>query len=80
MENSKDFAFLQLKTLWPIMPDIQNIINAFKEIIVIENNGTNQLITLLKSQFNFNPTTIINKNNGRPFFPEEVIDLLTKKK
>ncbi|MDD2482791.1 MAG: 2-oxoacid:acceptor oxidoreductase subunit alpha [Candidatus Shapirobacteria bacterium] len=79
MDNKEDFAFLQLKTLWPINPEIKNIIDAFKETIVIENNGTNQLITLLKSQFDFHPTKIINKNNGRPFFPEEIIDLLTKK-
>jgi 2-oxoglutarate ferredoxin oxidoreductase subunit alpha len=76
MDNKENFAFLQLKTLWPINPEIQTIINAFKEIIVIENNGTNQLITLLKSQFDFNPTRTINKNNGRPFFPEEIINLL----
>ncbi|HPT65682.1 MAG TPA: 2-oxoacid:acceptor oxidoreductase subunit alpha [Candidatus Woesebacteria bacterium] len=79
MGNKEDFAFLQIKTLWPINPEIKNIIDAFKETIVIENNGTNQLVTLLKSQFNFNPTKIINKNNARPFFPEEIIDLLTKK-
>ena len=76
MDNKEDFAFLQIKTLWPINPEIKTIINAFKEIIVIENNGTSQLVTLLKSQFEFNPTKIINKNNGRPFFPEEIIKLL----
>lgn len=76
IKNKEDFAFLQLKTLWPINPDLKKIINAFQKTIVIENNGTNQLITLLKSQFEFNPTTIINKNNGRPFFPEEIIKFL----
>ena len=76
MDNKRDFAFLQLKTLWPINPEIKTIINAFKEVIVIENNGTSQLVTLLRSQFEFNPSKIINKNNGRPFFPEEIIGLL----
>lgn len=76
LENKEDFAFLQLLTLWPINPDLQNIINAFKTIIVIENNETSQLTTILKSQFNFNPTKIITKNNGRPFFPEEIKKLL----
>jgi len=76
MKNKEDFAFLQIKTLWPINSEIKTIINAFRETIVIENNGTNQLVTLLKSQFDFNPTKIINKNNGRPFFPEEIINLL----
>jgi len=76
LPNKSDYAFLQIKTVWPINPDIKNIINAFKETIVIENNGTNQLITVLKSQFDFNPTKIINKNDGRPFFPEEIIKIL----
>ena len=79
LKNKEDFAFLQLLTLWPINPEIKNIINSFKEIIVIENNGTNQLVALLKSQFDFNPTKIISKNNGRPFFPEEIIKLLKRK-
>jgi 2-oxoglutarate/2-oxoacid ferredoxin oxidoreductase subunit alpha len=76
LPNKTDFAFLQLKTLWPINPDIQNIIVPFTEIIVIENNGTSQMTTLLKSQFNFNPTKIYTKNDGRPFFPEEIIKIL----
>ena len=79
IKNREDYAFLQLKTLWPINPDLQKLINNFKEIIVIENNGTNQLVTLLKSQFDFNPTEIINKNDGRPFFTEEIIKILEKK-
>jgi len=78
LPNKSDYAFLQIKTLWPINPDLKNIINAFKETIVIENNGTSQLITVLKSQFDFNPTKIINKNDGRPFFPEEIIKILKK--
>lgn len=78
LPKSSEFAFLQIKTLWPINPDIKNIINGFKETIVIENNGTNQLVTLLKSQFDFNPSKIINKNNGRPFFPQDIIKILEK--
>jgi 2-oxoglutarate/2-oxoacid ferredoxin oxidoreductase subunit alpha len=79
LPNKIDFAFLQLKTLWPINPDIQNIIAPFKEIIVIENNGTSQMTTLLKSKFNFNPTNVYTKNDGRPFFPEEIIKFLKNK-
>ena len=79
IKNKEDYAFLQIKTLWPVNPDLQKLISPFKEIIVIENNGTNQLVSLLKSQFDFNPTSIINKNDGRPFFVEEIIKLLEKK-
>lgn len=76
MKNPEDYAFLQFKTLWPINPDIQFIINAFKDITIVENNHTAQLATLLKSQFNFNPTSVITKFDGRPFFPEELYEKL----
>lgn len=78
LKNSSDYAFLQIKTVWPINPDLQKIIDGFKETIVIENNGTSQLVSLLKSQFDFNPTQIHLKNDGRPFFPEEIINFLDK--
>ena len=80
LPNESDFAFLQIRTLWPINPDLKKIIDAFKKTIVIENNGTNQLVTLLKSQFDFNPTEVISKNDGRPFFPEEIVTILNSKK
>ena len=78
LPNKSDFAFLQIRTLWPINPDLKNIINGFKKVMVIENNGTNQLVTLLKSQFDFNPAEVISKNDGRPFFPEDIIKIINK--
>lgn len=73
LKNLPNYAFLQVRTLWPINPKIKNIIKKYKNITVIENNQTGQLTTLLKSQFNFNPTRQILKFNGRPFYPEEII-------
>jgi 2-oxoglutarate ferredoxin oxidoreductase subunit alpha len=78
IENKEEFAFLHIKTLWPIDPDLKHLMDGFKEIIVVENNGTSQLTTLLKSQFDFNPSRIITKNNGRPFFPQDLIKELNK--
>lgn len=76
IKNSSDYAFLQIKTLWPINPDIKKIIDGFKEVIVFENNGLAQMVTVLKSQFDFNPQKIYLKYDGRPFFPEEIIKYL----
>jgi len=78
-KNKSKFAFLQLKTLWPINPNLKKIIDGFAKVFVIENNGTSQMTTLLKSQFDFNPDRIFTKNDGRPFFPEEIIKILSKK-
>ncbi len=76
VKNSSDYAFLQLKTIWPINPDIKKIIDGFKQVIVFENNGLGQMVTVLKSQFDFNPKHIYLKYDGRPFFPEEIIKFL----
>lgn len=72
MKNKEDYAFLQIRGLWPIDPRIGQIINAFKERILIENNATAQLGTLLKSQMAVDFEKVILKYDGRPFFPEEI--------
>jgi 2-oxoglutarate/2-oxoacid ferredoxin oxidoreductase subunit alpha len=79
MKNKDDYMFLQIRTLWPINPDLRILIEKFKEIIVIENNQTSQVAQILKSQFNFNPTKTILKYDGRPFFPEEIVKKLSNK-
>jgi 2-oxoglutarate/2-oxoacid ferredoxin oxidoreductase subunit alpha len=74
IENNQDYAFLQVVSMWPLNSELESIIKNYQEIIVIENNATSQLTTLLKSQFDFTPTKIILKYDGRPFFPEELIE------
>lgn len=76
MDNKEDFAFLQIKGMWPLDPKIGQIIGAFKEKILIENNATAQLETLLKSQMTVEFTKKLLKYDGRPFFPEEIKEAL----
>jgi len=76
MGNKEDFAFLQIKGMWPFDPKIGQIINAFKEKILVENNATAQLESLLKSQMTVEFTKRILKYDGRPFFPEEIKEAL----
>ena len=73
------FDYLQLTTLWPIDAEIKTTLSKYKKIFIIENNATAQLVTLLKSQFDFNPTKIILKSDGRPFFPEQLVKELNQK-
>lgn len=76
MPNKENFAFLQIRGMWPIDPRIGQIISAFSERILIENNSTGQLETLLKSQMTVDFTKKILKYDGRPFFPEEIKEAL----
>ncbi|MFA6007767.1 MAG: 2-oxoacid:acceptor oxidoreductase family protein [Candidatus Shapirobacteria bacterium] len=76
MPNKEEFAFLQIRGMWPIDPKIGQIISAFSERILIENNAMAQLETLLKSQMTIDFTKRILKYDGRPFFPEEIKEAL----
>ncbi|HBP51416.1 MAG: Pyruvate flavodoxin/ferredoxin oxidoreductase domain protein [Candidatus Shapirobacteria bacterium GW2011_GWE1_38_10] len=76
MKNREDFAFLQIRGMWPIDPKVSQIINAFSEKILVENNATGQLEALLKSQMTVEFTKRILKYDGRPFFPEELKEAL----
>jgi len=74
--NDKNLGFLQIRTVWPIHPEVKKIISQAKKTIIIESNQTGQLATLLKTQFNFEPTKKLLKFDGRPFFPEEIHEQL----
>lgn len=76
LKDLPNYALLQIRTLWPVNPNLSKIIKKYKNITVIENNQTGQLTTLLKSQFNFHPSHQILKFDGRPFYPEELTKLL----
>ena len=76
MKNKEDYAFLQIRGMWPINPKIGQIIGAFKERILIENNADAQLESLLRSQMTVEFTKRILKYDGRPFFPEELKEAL----
>jgi 2-oxoglutarate ferredoxin oxidoreductase subunit alpha len=74
--DNPDIMHLHFTTVWPINPETFKLFNKFKKIIVVENNSNAQFVSLLKSQFDFNPTQVILKSDGRPFFPEELIKTL----
>lgn len=76
LKGRSDYAYLQVKTLWPIDKEIGKIINGFETKILIENNATGQLGQLLKSQMNITFDKTILKYNGRPFFPDELKEAL----
>jgi 2-oxoglutarate ferredoxin oxidoreductase subunit alpha len=74
MLNNPDIANLHFSTLWPLDPQLELLFKPFKNIIVVENNAQNQFTQLLKTQFDFHPAKTVLKFNGRPFFPEELVE------
>lgn len=76
LKNLDDYAFLQIKSLWPLSLKLPEMIAKYKHITVVENDAFGQLTSLLKSQFDFHPDRTILKFDGRPFFTEELINKL----
>lgn len=72
LRGNSEYAYLQIKTVWPIEAEIGKIINGFETKILIENNATGQLGQLLKSQMNIEFDKTILKYDGRPFFSAEL--------
>jgi len=72
LRDIDEYAYLQVKTVWPIDKEIEKIINGFETKILIENNATGQLGQLLKSQMSITFDKTILKYDGRPFFPNEL--------
>lgn len=74
-EAIKDFnevAFLCVKQLYPLHPDVKSLIKDADELIIVENNATAQLAKLIKASVNCEFKHEILKYDGRPFSLEEL--------
>lgn len=72
---------LHFEDMWPIpvdkvTPELQRI----RRGIVIEQNFTSQLARLLRMMTGYQPAACLNKYDGRPFAPGEIIDRLNSLK
>ncbi|RLG40180.1 MAG: hypothetical protein DRO05_07000 [Thermoproteota archaeon] len=67
--------FVQVVYLWPF-PDyeVKKAIKDSRKLILVENNKTAQLGSLLKEFLCLEPDKKILKYDGRPFTPEEIVD------
>lgn len=81
MENNPDLSMnlLHFSTVWPMDHDaIGPVLSSLrsKKTIVVEGNATGQFETLLKEQFGFTPTTHLRRFDGRPIYPEQIVNKL----
>jgi 2-oxoglutarate ferredoxin oxidoreductase subunit alpha len=76
LDNPSKIGLLHFPSLWPINPNWALMFKPFKNILVIENNATSQLSTLLASAFPFKPTSTLLNCDGRPIYPEQIVKYL----
>jgi len=68
--NGHNVSHIHIRHIWPLPRNLEDVLNEFKVIIVVEMN-TGQLITLLRSQFLIDAKGL-NKVSGQPFKVSEI--------
>jgi 2-oxoglutarate ferredoxin oxidoreductase subunit alpha len=75
--NGTETAFIHFTHLYPLSKDkILPFFRSGKRYIMIENNSHAQFAQLLRQQTGITVAEHILKYDGRPFYPEEIVDYL----
>ncbi len=81
LEATKNFWGVKVvQVLWLEPFPVNNVANALEgaeRVLVIENNKTGQLVSLLKEKLLLEPDGFLGKYDGRPFLPEEIEEWIT---
>jgi len=71
--------FLQITWMSPFPTQaVSKLLKSCKRVVLIENNREGQLGNLIRQQTGFAIDEQILKYDGRPFFPEEIVDYINK--
>ncbi len=70
--------YIHINRLWPFPNELARELSSAKKIFVVENNSTGQLTKLIRRETGFNAQSIL-KDDGRPFFCDEIAEILRKK-
>lgn len=72
-------GFCHFTQVWPIAADAKEMLKE-KEIVVIENNLTGQFEGILRQELGIETSRSLRRDDGRPFFPEEIVEFVKKSK
>lgn len=76
-QKGLDFAFLQLKMLWPFDRErYRSIISRYETVICIEQNYSGQMADLIQRETHIPMENRIVKYNGRPIMLEELVEAI----
>ncbi len=72
-------GFCHFTQVWPISSQAVEMLRD-KRLTVVENNMTGQLAGLLKQELGLKIETNLCKDDGRPFYPEEIVQFMKEKR
>jgi 2-oxoglutarate ferredoxin oxidoreductase subunit alpha len=75
--NGKSVNFLHFQWMFPFpSQDVLSRLSKSKVIVDVENNATAQLASLIREHTGINIEKKLLKNDGRPFYPEDIVSFL----
>lgn len=74
----KNLKYIHVSRPWPISDDLKNELQKSSKIVVVENNRLGQLASLIEVQI-LRRVEKVGKDDGRPFFKEELVKLINEK-
>lgn len=78
LKTLPNIGYLHLNCLWPFPKNqVIKFMNQFEKLICLEGNATGQLANLLKEQTAITLEKYL-KYDGRPFYPEEIVEKLAQ--
>ena len=77
LKGFPEFNFIHFWRLWPFPQKAKEILAKTKKLVVIEGNFSGQLADLIEKETGLKSKRIL-KDNGRPFFKEELITWMKK--
>lgn len=76
-ESGNKFNYLHFSCLWPLPEnDLKKILLSLRRTLLVENNSTGQLGMLLKMVTGVEIEDRLLKYDGRPIYPEEILEKL----
>jgi len=80
-QQGKSVNFCQVISISPLpQEEIKKVFRKAKKVAVVENNKTGQFAGWLREQTGLSPDYKILKYDGRPFFPEELVETINELK
>ena len=76
--NNPRLKYIHIWRPWPFSRELQKELSKASKIIVVENNSTGQMAKLIERQVLVKTTSVL-KNDGRPFFKDELAQLIRNK-
>ncbi|HUW24658.1 MAG TPA: 2-oxoacid:acceptor oxidoreductase subunit alpha [Patescibacteria group bacterium] len=70
-----DYNLVHFWRPWPFPKEAEEILRQAKKLIVVEGNFSGQLVDLIEKETGLRPKRVL-KDNGRPFYKEELARLL----